>query len=245
MIEDGRYIFYADESGDHSLTSIDPTFPVFALSLCAFRKTTYCSRVVPKFQRFKFQYFGHDAVVLHEHAIRKQTGEFRILVNEKLRTSFLNNLSHCLAVSPFTIFATVIHKPQLKGDLFPENPYVISLRICLQQIYRFLSTRGEVEKRTHFIFEKRGNKEDRELELEFRRIIDGNNDLQIPLRGFEIHFADKRSNSTGMQIADLTARPLGLSIFRPNQPNRAFDLIKRKIHRSRKYSRPSNGIYVP
>lgn len=244
MNNDGSYILYADESGDHSLTSIDVTYPLFALSLCAFKKATYCSRVVPKFQRLKFRYFGHDAVVLHEHDIRKQNGEFRILTDETVRAAFMRDLSRCLEESPFHIFSTVIMKPDLKFDLFPENPYAISLRISLQQVYHFLDRRGEARKRTHFIFEKRGTKEDQELELEFRRIVAGNNDLRLPFDGFEIHFSDKRTNSTGMQIADLTARPIGLSVFRPKQPNRAFELIRGKLYRSKKYSRPSRGIFV-
>ena len=242
---EGKYIFYADESGDHSLTSIDQTYPVFVLSLCGFSKSTYCSRIVPKFQRLKFDYFGHDATVLHERDIRKQIGDFRILNNPEIRASFVGDLSAALETSPFRIFTTIIFKPDLRHDLFPENPYAISLRICLQQAYRFLSTRRELGKRTYFVFEKRGLREDAELELEFRRLVDGENDLGVPMAGFNIHFSDKRTNSTGMQIADLTARPIGLSIFRPGQPNRAFELIERKIYRDRKYSKPSRGIHVP
>lgn len=131
------YIFYADESGDHSLTSVDPDYPVFSLSLCAFRKETYCARVVPQFQRLKFRYFGHDAIVLHEHDIRKQNVDFRILTDKIIREAFLHDLSECLERSPFRIFGTVILKPDLRFDLFPENPYVISLRICLQQAFIF------------------------------------------------------------------------------------------------------------
>ena len=242
---DGSYIFYADESGDHSLTSIDPTYPVFALSLCAFRKTVYCSRVVPKFQRFKFKYFGHDSVVLHEHEIRKQKNDFKILGNQIIRERFISDLNKCVETSPFKIFSTVIHKEQINTDFFPENPYSISLKICLQKAYLFLERRNEGNKETHFIFEKRGAKEDDELELEFRRIISGNNDMRQPLSNFIIHFSDKKSNSTGMQIADLTARPLGLKIFRPHQKNRAYNLIQNKVFGSNRFSQPSRGIYNP
>lgn len=239
------YIFYADESGDHSLTSIDAGFPVFALSLCAFRKSTYCSRIVPKFQRLKFRYFGHDVIVLHEHDIRKQSGEFAILVDTKVRHSFMDNLSEAIQSSAFRIFATVIHKSELKTDMFPENPYSISLRVCLLQAFIFLQRRGQTGLVTHFVFEKRGAKEDAALELEFRRIIAGNNEIGLPLDGFQIHFSDKKTNSTGMQIADLTARPIALRIFRPNQPNRAYDIIAKKIHHARRFARPSRGIHVP
>ena len=34
MAEFSDYIVYVDESGDHSLTSIEADFPVFSLSFC-------------------------------------------------------------------------------------------------------------------------------------------------------------------------------------------------------------------
>lgn len=42
--------------------------------------------------------------------------------------------------------------------------------------------------------------------------------------------ADKKTNSCGLQFADLTARPIGLSVLRPNQPNRAFDILQNKLY---------------
>lgn len=245
MIEHGDYIFYADESGDHSLTTIDPSYPAFALSLCAFKKTAYCSRIIPNFLRFKFKYFGHDSIVLHERDIRKQTGQFAFLTDLTTREKFLDDLTHLVERSPFAIFATVIDKAALKLDLFPSNPYGISLRISLQSAYRFLEKRGQIGKIHHFIFEKRGPKEDDDLELEFRRIIGGENDLRVPFPDFHIHFSDKRTNSTGMQIADLTARPLGLHIVRPHQANRAYDAITSKLHNYKRPARPSRGIFAP
>jgi len=241
--ENGSYIFYGDESGDHSLISIDPDFPVFALSLCAFKKSTYCSRIVPKFQKLKFQYFGHDAVVLHEHEIRKQVGPFVIFSDRELRRSFMEDLSNCISSSRFHIFSCAISKNDLKLDLFPDNPYSIALRICLQKAYLFLEKRKEQSAITHFIFEKRGKKEDAELELEFRRIVSGSNELKKPFPGFKIHFSDKKSNSTGMQIADLTARPIALRVFRTNQSNRAYEIISNKIFGSKRFANRKMGIF--
>lgn len=78
------------------------------------------------------------------------------------------------------------------------------------------------------VVECRGKKEDRDLELEFRRICDGANrwNRQLP---FAIKFADKKTNSSGLQLADLVARPIGLSVLRPDKPNRAFEVLKRKF----------------
>ncbi|MBI5274428.1 MAG: DUF3800 domain-containing protein [Chlamydiales bacterium] len=66
------YIVYVDESGDHSLTSIDQSYPVFVLTFCVFEKTYYSEVIVPAIRKLKFKMFGHDMVVLHEHDIRKK-----------------------------------------------------------------------------------------------------------------------------------------------------------------------------
>jgi len=42
-------------------------------------------------------------------------------------------------------------------------------------------------------------------------------------------FADKKTNLAGLQLADLVARPVGLSQVRPDQTNQAFDMLKRKF----------------
>jgi hypothetical protein len=245
MNQYGDYIFfYADESGDHSLTTVDPSYPAFALSLCAFKKAEYCSRIIPNFLQFKFKYFGHDSVVLHERETRKQTGQFVFLADLAARERFMDDLTALVEKSRFAIFAAVIDKAALKLDLFPTNPYGISLRISLQSAYRFLEKHGQIGKIHHFIFEKRGSKEDDDLELEFRRIIGGDNDFRIPFPDFYIHFSDKRTNSTGMQIADLTARPIGLKVVRPNQPNRAYEIIEAKLRGHRRSGTPSRGIFA-
>jgi hypothetical protein len=39
------YIIFADESGDHGMTSINPENPVFVLAFCIFKKSEYCAIV--------------------------------------------------------------------------------------------------------------------------------------------------------------------------------------------------------
>jgi hypothetical protein len=81
---------------------------------------------------------------------------------------------------------------------------------------------------THVLFERRGAREDAEAELEFRRICDGHNATgrRFP---FEIVMASKACNSSGLQLADLVARPIGRKVIKPEQPNRAFDVIQAKL----------------
>jgi len=87
------HIIYIDESGDHGLQSIDPNYPVFVLAFCIFHKAEYAQQVSPAVQDFKFKYFGHDMVILHEYEIRKAREEFRILQNKSIRDPFMEDLN--------------------------------------------------------------------------------------------------------------------------------------------------------
>lgn len=229
------YIVYVDESGDHGLSSVSPTYPVFVLAFCIFKKDSYCENIVPDLMRFKFKYFGHDQVILHERKIRKAEGVFHFLSNAAVRTAFFGDLDKIIDDSPFALISSVIQKKDLKAKYpYPDNPYNIAMEFGLERIYLHLHSNGCAQGTTHIVFESRGKREDADLELAFRRICARNaTGKTLP---FEIVFSDKRSNSTGLQLSDLIARPVGLSILRPEQPNRAYDHIKEKFvcdHRER------------
>jgi len=120
-MEFSDYIVYADESGDHSLTSINPQHPVFVLAFCVVRKSTYIDNIVPAFQRLKFGFWGHDSVVLHSHEIRKEHGDFHILRAADIRVAFLDQLNGVIAAADFTIIAAVIDK-QRHFARYTERP---------------------------------------------------------------------------------------------------------------------------
>lgn len=92
----------------------------------------------------------------------------------------------------------------------------------------FLAEKKQDHLITHIVVECRGKKEDAELELEFRRLCDAGQPGQDRWP-FHMVFADKRTNLVGLQLADLVARPVGLSHIRPAQANQAFELLKRKF----------------
>jgi hypothetical protein len=224
------YVVYVDESGDHSLASINPEFPVFVLALCVIHKRHYAEKIIPAVEKLKFNYFGHDSVVLHEHDIRKQKGDFAFLSHLPTRLEFVGQLSTIMEVSNFILIACVVDKARMsKSEGASTNPYHIALDICLESLRGFLAEKKQDHLQTHVVVECRGKKEDRELELEFRRICDGNNsgNRQLP---FDVVFADKKTNLAGLQLADLVARPVGLNYIRPAQANQAFDMLKRKFY---------------
>lgn len=184
---------------------------------------------MPALEKFKFHHFGHDQLVLHESEIRKEKGQFRIFPTREHKLRFMDDLTSIIEESNFILISCVIDKTGLKNQQDrPGNPYHIALRHCLETLHEFLAEKEEHEKLTHIIVEQRGRKEDDELELEFRRICDGQNTKEINLP-FEILFSDKKAMSSGLQLADLVARPIGLSVFRKNQENRAFDVLKKKF----------------
>lgn len=233
------YIVYVDESGDHGLTSIDPSYPIFVLVFCIFKKRDYVQAVVPLIQEFKLKHFGHDQVILHETDIRRDRGSFAFLKSKQLKTDFLNELTGIIQNTPFILVSTVIDKERYRQrHQAVENPYHIGLRFGLERIFYCLR---QPESITHIVVEQRGKVEDDELELEFRRICAGNNYLHKPLP-FQLVFADKKSNSAGLQLADLVARPIGLHILRPEQSNRAFEIVNDKFYKNSRGDKHGYGL---
>jgi uncharacterized protein DUF3800 len=228
------FIVYVDESGDHSLDTIDQNYPYFVLAFCIFKKEQYIDTIVPALQQFKFEFFGHDMVVLHELEIRKSKPPFNFLLDAKIRAPFFASLNSLIENAPFTVIASVIDK-KAHADKYGDNahsPYDLSLLFCMERLNHLLTSENQAEATTHIILERRGKKEDNELELVFRRDCDNYK------FNFEPVFAHKQNNSTGLQLADLVARPIGRHVMNERQANRAFELLSPKFYR---YEQGYNG----
>ena len=53
------------------------------------------------------------------------------------------------------------------------------------------------------------------------------------------------TNSNGLQLAGLTARPIGLFVMRPDQQNRTYEILKKKFWMGRSgYTYDGNGLKV-
>lgn len=235
MTEYSDYIVYVDESGDHGLKTIDPQYPIFSLAFCIFKKADYIATITPALNALKLKYWGHCDVVFHAHDIRKSmSGDWSILNSPQTRNSFLHDLSTLIQDTPFDVISCVIKKDALMRYPTPKNPYQLAMLFCMERLNNWLLRNGQAVKTLQIQFEARGKTEDAELELEFRRVCDNaagtvNSGTDFAKIDYRIRFMDKQSNSTGLQIADLVARPIGLKVFRPEQTNQAFDVIKGKL----------------
>lgn len=202
------------------------------LAFCIFRIDHYVDHVVPTMQRLKFDYFGHDMVVLHERDIRRELPPFNLLLNSDVRSRFLTR-DELITSSRFGIVATVIRKYDFRERRGTQmSPYEVALEFGLERVFLQLQDRGQVGRKTFVVFEGRGRNEDKELELAFRRILDTTKYVGLA-QTLEFLCVEKKINSSGLQIADLVARPIGIHDLRPKQPNHAWSVLEKKLVRSR------------
>lgn len=153
------YIVYVDESGDHSLTSIDPNYPIFVVAFAIFEKATYAN-AVKHLLKLKFDTFGHDMVVMHERDIRKRRGDFAFVRDPLPGPRFLTDLTSFVQNATFTLVAAVIRKTALVAQYaHPDNPMkwlrhlvwnepLASLKTCIRRRVRLtLSWRAAGEEK--------------------------------------------------------------------------------------------------
>lgn len=99
-----NWVVYVDESGNYNTDSFTQEYPVFVLAFCIFNKSNYVSNVVGALERFKFEYFGHDIVVLHEREIRKELGAFQF-PNKAFKNNFIGALHSIVDNSNFIVIS--------------------------------------------------------------------------------------------------------------------------------------------
>lgn len=230
-----EYIIYGDETGDHSMSIAYEQHPVFALAFCVFSVQDYVTKTVQYIKNLKFKFWGHDAVILHSAKLRKQIDDFRFLQNRRRREFFLEEVSQSIRSSPFTIIATGIDKRLLLEQYSePENPYELSLEYCLERTYLFLAEKNQLAKLTYIVIESRGYSTDKSLKFAFEKILKQNYilNIQYPLK---LLFVEKKTNSIGLQIADLVAYPIGRFIVAPQNKNPAFEVISEKFYKYPNY----------
>ncbi len=233
-------LVFMDESGDHNLKGGgDPDYPLFVLVAVLIDGDEYV-KIVHEFEQIKLKFFGEKSIVFHEREIRKAEGVFRILKNPNTRNKFFQDLNRAIKDSRFKVIASVIDKRRLlEKYLRPKNPYDISLQFILERIVFEVQSRIPAPASVPIHAESRGKREDRELREEFDRICSGNSTLShnsyLPSQicnKMRLHFHKKEENVVGIQLADLIARPIGISYLRPNQQNRAYGIILRKFRTS-------------
>lgn len=246
MANFSKYVCYVDESGDATWDAA-PEFPLLCVNFCLFRKDYYLDVLMPAFNRLKFKYWGSDNIVLHERDLRKPDKVKDPALRSKyqrltgpLRTEFFDELTAFMEAAEFSSFAVLIDKEAVPRKYHAFDPYHIALSRGFRQIIDFLRATdpNELDHELHVVFEKRGHNDDVSLSTAYQQIL-LQGSLLGPMPGydfrkFRLEMMDKKSNSTGLQIADLTARPIGNHYLhgkglRANVDRRSADIILDKL----------------
>jgi hypothetical protein len=200
-------VVYLDETGDHSLEVVDQDFSVFVLCCLICETEQYADQIVPAFLRLKFEYFGHEAVILHSRDIRKAQGAFGFLTDPAKRQVFYERLNQIMATCDYTLIATAIRK-QKHTDRYgraARNPYDLAFTFALERLLPLLEGLGQTD--VQLIAEARGKREDAELRLAFLM------------------------NVIGIQIADLAGYPVARYVLNPARPSEACNVIRAKFYK--------------
>lgn len=231
-----NYQFFIDESGDHGLTKIDTDFPVFLLCGVLIKEEDYES-IRQSINKLKHSIWGSKEVIFHSRDIRKCEKEFQKLFDLELKAKFYEELNKIINNSPYIIIASAIQKDRFIEQFgkLQDDVYEVALSFVIEQAIMALKSSGE-ETTLSIIIEKRGRKEDKQLDDHFQRIL-GKGTGKLSADEITEHyptftFKNKRENINGLQLADLVAYPIARYVIEPNRANPAFDVLEPKIYRT-------------
>jgi hypothetical protein len=208
-------LVFLDECGAHTLTSTDP-FPVFCLAAVIVRESAYpdLDLIV---RAWKATHLKNADFVIHEPDIRAKVGPWRAPGREQV----LEALRALLAQVDFAVVTCVVRRAEYVAQFgeaapdesLPGHPYLMTLDFLIERVVMVLEAQFDGG-RAKVIAESRGAKEDALLQHEFVRLhLDGTS--YIAPAWFRqqlhpgIHFEPKGGQyGTGLQLADLSARPV-------------------------------------
>lgn len=211
-------MMYLDESGDHRLKKINPTYPIFVLGGVIADRAYVREVMEPRVRQFKQHFFRREDVILHTVDMRNNAGDFAFLTNAPRRAEFYTELNAMLQELEYQVIAVVIkkeaHVAQYRDNA--ADPYLYALEMLIE---RFCEDLGEELDAGFICAEKRNPTLDRELmeaweKLRSRGIGTGHaSSRRIEERIVGLDLRDKKPNLAGMQLADLVITPIGRHVL--------------------------------
>ena len=210
-------------------------FPVFVLAAVITRDIDH-GVVDATWKRWKHDHLGRDAIV-HEPDVRKVNPPFRGVKG----VAAVAGLPKILAELDFRALAVVVHRADYVADFgtgsidasLPAHAYMMALDFLMERAVLALD-REFGGARALLVAESRGPKEDAMLQYEFSRLhLEGTSyicpswfrqQLQPGIR-----FLSKQDNSTGLQLADLLARPAGEKVAKPDEDPPRWSTFREKL----------------
>lgn len=216
---------FIDECGQHSMKAKD-AYPVFVLAAAIVRDSDL-GVVEAEWRRWKREKLGSEDAIVHEPDVRKRTGPFR---RTERGDEAIATLPDIISALDFSAVVVVVHRPNYVEDFglgrldesLPAHGYMMALDFLLERLAFVLDSEydGAI---AQIVAESRGPKEDAMLQYEAARLqLEGTSYVSDAWfrQQFRpgIHFFGKSANSTGLQLADLLARPVGDRVIDPLGP---------------------------
>jgi len=167
-----KYYLFLDESGDHGLSNIYYNFPVFVLCGIVVSASSY-GDIQNEMNRIKQIYWGEKKVIFHSRDIRKCEKEFKVLFNLEIKREFYENIDKLVSESAYTVIASAIQKERYikRYGKLNEDVYEIALSFIVERTVFYLDDVLSRKTELEIVIEKRGKKEDRQLETHFNQLM--------------------------------------------------------------------------
>lgn len=239
-------VMYLDESGDHSLTVVDPSYPVFVLGGIIVEQEYAEGEMAERIRQFKRDNLGREDIILHTADITRQKQGFEALKDRATRERFYTHLNELMRSLDYQVVACVIRKDQhlSRYGAAALDPYLLSFDVLVE---RFCYALGPRQGDGVIIAEKRNPTLDHQLELAWLNLkISGTAHVratEIERKVAGMNLCDKRMNIAGLQLADLVVSPIGRHVI--GKPDREdYKIIERKFRRAGRSGYLGSGLVV-
>jgi len=219
-------VLYIDETGDHSLSKIDKSYPIFVLSGVIVDEDYHDGQLTEQLNAFKERHFETKNIVLHSkemtHPQSARNKLYMKFMNKDFRKAFYKDFEIFLRRSNVSIVACVIMKNKHFANygLEAKDPYLLSFDNLVNRLVFDLND----EQRGRIVAESRNSVLDNQLEIAYLTArVEGTNkvqpaELKLKLES-AIQFRQKSDNIAGLQIADMVASPVARHFL--NKPERS------------------------
>lgn len=243
-------VMYLDESGDHDLSSIDSSYPVFVIGGIIVERTYARTVMEPRVRAFKRLWFGTDGIVLHAaDIVRGKRGFERLRTDRGCREAFLPALSDLMRDLDYRVVACVVRKDRYvaaSGDS-AQDPYDLGSKVVVE---RFCMEIGGAIDGGIVYAEKRRPDLDHALDVAWEALrAEGTDRLNEQRRGIVderiIGFSLKAKgvNLAGLQLADLAVSAIGRR-YAGLATHDNWDIVKGKLCRDERGRGEGYGLVV-
>ena len=228
-------ILYLDESGDHSLSVIDPQYPVFVLGGVIVDAGYAATGMDAAVRRFKLEALGRTDVTLHTADIVRQQGAFAVLVDPERRRMFRALLNALMRQLDYTVIACAIRKDAHLAAYGAAalDPYTLSLNVLVERFCFAPADTQEIQPGV-IVAKRRDQALDSALLATWQHLRERGTAYLRPgairERIAHLRLEGKGAGIVGLELADLVVSPIGRFVA-GTQPREEWAIVESKLRR--------------